>query len=623
LNEMARLLEIQRRDQWQPKEKPKPSRTDTEEAFIAGALEQQKQRYYEWLFARRLAHESRAKRVGREIIQGIGDIRATATAVDVSYFRQAMPSVLQAPITSIRTLPAALHALMSETNRQLTMAEIHADPTYPMMMQSGLEITERGRGLAAMEAEYQTRHPDIAAKLPWKAFPVKLWGIIVAASERSFSTGLNRVRRDRWKQLVWQLERRERRSITLNEAKSIATFVNNSTGRIGSKGGMGTVAVGLNQVMWSAQLQLSRIRMLTGSSIWTASPAARRLIAIQYAKMLGSIGVIVGVGLMLGGDWEEDPRSGSLGKLRFGRLRLDVFAGIPQYVAFATRFFGGWQKTAQGTIVPTRGDVPFGQRDAWKIAADFTRSKLAPIPGYVIDIASGKNVIGEPRTPWDLWRLPIPLSPADIANVAKEEGIPTALITMPLILLGGASQVYNAPTAIGDFQTELYRLERAEKKAKTDRKDFPEPDGRRLAELRQAKAAMNKAEGLEKKGMTLDDVDAEKIRTKPPSPKSVEIASKALSGQFTMTDKQWQQHQNTAKAKLFYEAVDIGRMDEAVKIAKARMAIGASAGRQKAGAAARYRTQIKGHAEGSKERIEARKQYDAAKKAIDAADEQK
>lgn len=189
----------------------------------------------------------------------------------------------------------------------------------------------------------------------------------------------------------------------------------------------------------------SRFQLLAGQPLYRGSARTRTAIAKEYARALIGLGVVYGLGQLAGATIEEDPRSSDFGKLRFGDTRVDPLMGLSQATVLEAKVISGKRKTAAGRIYPIRGKVPFGQQDTSDVVKQFLRSKLSPVVGGALDIATGKNVVGEKVTPSTVVsRLAVPLAFNDILDVMEENGIARGTAIQILSLFGMGVQNYEA-----------------------------------------------------------------------------------------------------------------------------------------------------------------------------------
>jgi len=86
---------------------------------------------------------------------------------------------------------------------------------------------------------------------------------------------------------------------------------------------------------------------------------------------------------------------------------------------------------------------------------------LAPVPGAIVNIRQGKNVVGEPNTPMSIVNdLVGPLAPNDIYEVMQDQGIPKGTAFSLLAILGVGLQTYDPEKRSGDTRARERRRAR-------------------------------------------------------------------------------------------------------------------------------------------------------------------
>jgi len=238
-------------------------------------------------------------------------------------------------------------------------------------------------------------------------------------------------------------------AMTLDEMKIWANYINVMSGR-GRLGKIEPIALALNRAFFSSRYIASRFQMLTGAiknpllSIAGQNKRVHRMIVREYIRLGLGLATIYGLGMLVGADIEDDPRSSDFGKLKFGNRRLDVLMGHGQIITFMSRILTGHTKTVRGNVVPIRGEeVPYGGQDIEKILFRFFRSKLSPQFGFAMNLITGKTYLGdEVYTLNTLTRIPHPITYGDIWDVMKEDGMPVNLSLTVLTFLGMGLQTY-------------------------------------------------------------------------------------------------------------------------------------------------------------------------------------
>ena len=235
------------------------------------------------------------------------------------------------------------------------------------------------------------------------------------------------------------------------ELDAIANYINVATGR-GNLGKASAAAETLATVFFSPRLAVSRFQLLAGQPLYRGSAATRALIATEYAKTLAGLAVFYGLANLTGAETEDDPRSADFGKLRFDNTRIDPLMGLSQNTVLLSRLTLGETKSAGGRVTPTRGNVPYGTSTSADLIARFLRTKLSPVVGAGVDIATGKNVVGEPVTPKAVAaNLVTPLSFRDIYDVMLEQGVPAGVAIGVLSAFGMGVQNYQDKRSTAAF----------------------------------------------------------------------------------------------------------------------------------------------------------------------------
>jgi hypothetical protein len=432
-NRIADLADRAAKGQWDTPPRM-PMKLDAAGQKLAFDLDQAKEAFNRGRFEDMLRRRSLPTKMLGTVGEVINTARAVMTAFDLSaVLRQGGFIAVAHPVRALRAFPAMFRAFGSERGAHAVETEIASRPNADLYRQAKLDLTKRGTKLSDMEEAYMSRW---ASKIP-----------LVGGSERAYRTFLNRLRADSFDAMVAGFTGRG--GATLAEAQAIANFVNVATGRgrLGAK--MATAAVGLNHVFFAPRLVLSRFQLLTGQPLWSGSAATRRAIAGEYARYLVGVAVVVALAQAAGADkMETDPRSSNFGKLRWGNTRVDPFSGLLQATVVSSRVITGETKTGKGKISKLRTEPgekrAFGQDDTGDVIGRFLRSKLSPVAGAGMDIASGRNVVGEPITPgMAATRMFVPMTFNEIYETMKEKGIPAGPAFAVLTIFGAGVQTYD------------------------------------------------------------------------------------------------------------------------------------------------------------------------------------
>lgn len=411
----------------------KPVPTDPTTLRLKAKAELEKAKWREGLERDRFHRLSPTKRAIEHAKEVLNVPRAVLASWDVSaVLRQGGFITLAHPGRALASLGTMFRSLASETRAHMVEQAIRDRPNAPLYARAKLFLAPLDTSkLTAMEELFMSR---LSRAIPG-----------VRASERAYITFLNQLRADSFDALVDRLQTKGT-PLTDLELQAVGNFINVSTGR----GNMGNHAAGaetLATVFFSPRLVVSRFQLLTGQPLRKAgSLRVARAVAAEYARFLGGLAVVYALANMAGAEVEDDPRSSDFGKLRFGNTRVDPLAGLAQATVLLSRLGTGEKKTIGGKVIPIRGEVPYGSDTSADVIARFLRSKLSPVVGSGVDIASGQNVVGEPLTPsMTLQRLAVPLSFSDIYQVMLDDGVPKGTALGILSLFGWGLQQHDEP----------------------------------------------------------------------------------------------------------------------------------------------------------------------------------
>lgn len=135
---------------------------------------------------------------------------------------------------------------------------------------------------------------------------------------------------------------------------------------------------------------------------------------VQYAGTIGTTLLLAKLG---GAEVNlTDPSSSDWLKIKIGNTRYDINAGMQQNLRFLYRMGRAFKHGAMGENAAPKDR-------AMNILTQYIRTKLAPVPGAILNVAEGKNVIGEQTTPRrEALRLVTPLMLQDMYDAWLEEG---------------------------------------------------------------------------------------------------------------------------------------------------------------------------------------------------------
>lgn len=430
----------------------------TENQRLRYELESTRERFHRFALEAEFNSRTPIGKLFGNTLAGINFARAIMTSLDLSaVLRQGGFITLGNPARGLRAFPGSLRAAISEKADFEQRQEIENRPNAPLYRKYGLELTSiGGDALSRTEEAYASRWVD---KLPgWAG------GGLIRGSGRAYTSFLNRIRADSFDAMVAALARKGA-DPTPAEAKAIANYINVATGRgrVLQKEAAGEA---LNAIFFAPRLVASRFQLLAGQPLYGGSMRTRNMIAQEYARFLMGATVAITLALMMRDDDDEtkaielDPRSANFGKVRFGDTFLDPLVGLAQVTVFLSRVATGETRTTTtdalrplrdenrltdvapglGDGVPL-GEVGYGGRDVPDVIMSFLRSKLAPVPGAVVNVVSGENMIGEKVTPLGAAReLVTPMSVGNIVDVMESQGMARGTAINLLGILGMSVQ---------------------------------------------------------------------------------------------------------------------------------------------------------------------------------------
>lgn len=351
-------------------------------------------------------------------------LRAIMTSLDFSaVLRQGGFIALGNPARAARALKPMFQAFADPAKSHAINQEIlNRDNAY-LYKRAGLYIAPDGEAssLASKEEAYMSKWVE---KIPG-----------IAGSQRAYVTFLNKLRADSFDAMVNTLAIDG--NATDAEMKAIATYVNVATGRGNMGQTMEKAAPLLNTVFFAPRYVASRFQLLLGAPALGGTARTRKLVAKEYAKFLGGLGVVYLLGALAGGEIEKDPASSDFGKIRFGNTRLDPLAGMAQAATFIGRQISGAKVDMRGKVQELDGKGKYNTRGA--VAQDFTRSKMSPVAGAVYDFAYNE---GPDRKPFSAVKtaknLVLPMQAESLYEAFQDQGIPrgTALAILSVFGMG-------------------------------------------------------------------------------------------------------------------------------------------------------------------------------------------
>jgi hypothetical protein len=356
----------------------------------------------------------RAKTVGVELLNVP---RALMASFDLSApFRQGLMVSVSHPRIFFRNFNAMFKSFGSEKTYHAIHDEILARPTWPLMHEAGLSITELGR-LEKREEQFMSNYAE--------RIPVAGHG--VRASGRAYTAFLNKTRADVFDLLVSKAEQQGLDIEDEKLTKSIARFVNSATGR-GDLGTFQSHAVTLNTLMFSPRLLWSRLNFMNPVYYARLDPFARKEALKAAVGLVGTIGTVLALMRAGGIRVSGDPRNADWAKIRLGNTRVDILGGFQQPARLIAQLATGKVISSTTGKTMTLGPQGPGKLSRRDIIQRFAESKLSPVPSFVNDALKGTDFSGQPfSVKTAAVQRMVPLLAQDMNDLYHEKGLAAAL----------------------------------------------------------------------------------------------------------------------------------------------------------------------------------------------------
>jgi hypothetical protein len=330
--------------------------------------------------------------------------------------RQMFPALLDSPVIWAKSAGKSFKALFSPNYAQSTMAEIYNRPNFEMYQIMGIDLTGPGQGIentaeSNIGGNFLSYRPHketdgfikTAAKAVWNVGTAPYRASMRAAdiSTNTFRVNLADFYISLNKGLVNPFSEDGKKQM-----QYLGNHINRLTGRtnMGASPSLKKVSAVLNPMMFSLQLQVSRIGLLTSGTRATGdrlisaitggkyqgkyNPMVRKAISNSFLKMATAIvGTVTLASMLWPGAVGDDPEQSGYGKVKIGNTFYDMTAGFGQYVRFVAQMLTGKKRSVTGN----RYTVGRGA-----VMQQFARSKASPSVNIVWDAFSGRKVTGEP-----------------------------------------------------------------------------------------------------------------------------------------------------------------------------------------------------------------------------------
>lgn len=384
----------------------------------------------------------------KNTMEAIGIPRTLMASADLSApLRQGAIATISHPIVAGQAAVEMIKSALSQESFDKWMFELKQSPIYETMKESGLYIADPNT--LHMNDREEAFMSHMAEKLPLGV------GKVVAGSERAYTMYLNKMRTDLFMRAADAFASEGKTPQNRPDLyKSMAKYINATTGRGELVGGLKTAAPVLNNLFFSPRLIAARLMFFNPVYYIKMAPEVRMMVLKDMSKFIGVGLSVLALAKLGGADVEKDPRSPDFGKIKVGDTRWDVWGGFQQYVRVASQIISGQAKSSQsGDIIPlteTKKENDIGdvvtvkpRRTRADVALTFLHGKLAPVPGTVWDALAGKDVVGKPFDPeTKIMDLFTPMVINDVKDAWKDQGFKSLFTVGFPSALGVGVQTY-------------------------------------------------------------------------------------------------------------------------------------------------------------------------------------
>lgn len=413
--------------------------------------------------------------------------RTLKSTADISMpLRQGLLALAHNSKQGFKNIGASIKAAFSEDRFDEIVNDVLRRPGAGVRANSGLAITVHPKH--AKMGQLSHREEAFLSTLPEK---IPGLGSIVRGSNRAAVAFLDKMRADIWDEMVVKFKKTGDLTADVLTAptdtdrellKHISRYTNMITGRgsLGKKGEQ--LANAANALLFSPRLISSRVQSM-GYALPGASKAVdfatgrkgagldKRLVSElrkDWAKLGLGFSAAAGMASLLPGvKIETDPRSADFLKMKYKNTRIDLGGGFLQYITAGSRAATRKLKTPEGQFRPTGGREGV-KNPVWGHTQPlfrFAEGKLNPPFALGATALKGKNFVGVPfdaRNPWhwgrELTSMMTPITPEDMAGLAREHDPLTAAMLAPLGIFGAGVETYD-PTSRKQYDPDAFEKE--------------------------------------------------------------------------------------------------------------------------------------------------------------------
>ena len=354
-----------------------------------------------------LLRDQMSRRTGSQIASDLlgktaGTAKAIVTGIDDSAVAiQTYMSILRRPRTGATALRLHFAHAVSQKKFNRWLAALHNSSDWKFMKEAGLDVTEPQSLKEREKEEIFNNRFDGTIKMNGKEY--KLIAAPLKPFERAFTTLGNVTRVVGFRTTA---EKYMREGYTWKKDpeifKSLAQRLNTETGRGKLNEYVDNALKIITLGIWSPRLMAMKFNILGISDIaslfvpgtkgyYRQLHPKERLAAVRDVAQFATTVMVLsyGVAIAFGGDVDTDPFSSTFLDIRFPNGKsINLTGGFSGYIRALAQFIAG-KKTSDG-VTKKVGRL--------ETAGRFFRGKTPPLTSSALNIAAGKNYMGQPAT---------------------------------------------------------------------------------------------------------------------------------------------------------------------------------------------------------------------------------
>ena len=371
-----------------------------------------------------LRHRSGAQKMGSAALELIGSTKTFRSTLDLSAALRQGVVFVGRPNLWMPAFKDMFKFFGREKALTALYADIRSRPTYRLMQESRLPLTEVDAGFTAAEEQFMFK--NFAEKIP-------VYGRAVRASNRAYTGFLNKLRADAFDFFYQQGKALGGDVDNPGYLRKLGGFLGAATGRGELPAALEKSAVALNALFFSPRLMAARLALLNPTTYITLPPVLRRQAIETLIRFVGVGTAVLTLAKLGGAKVGGDPRSADFGKIKVGKTRYDIWGGFQQYIRGAAQFLTG---THISTITGRETKLGEGYKPTtrWDIVVRFLESKEAPLVSLLTTILHQRTPMGDPvHISAETIELFIPLFVGDLVEMISDYGSLGAVMSLPTI----------------------------------------------------------------------------------------------------------------------------------------------------------------------------------------------